>query len=239
MVKNNKIKQRSQSLIWFSILILAFFAGFAYTQLQTAKISSHPFIKINLPHITVRPLPTPTIIVKKKLIRGINTISPTPYPKIVKKVVPDTANWGVAQKIGEHTYTIKLGSDERMGTPNEILSALNIYRQTQGKGTLQWDDKLGNYAQQRANTFKSISTTDEHKGLNDFLDHEDGFVKLGYNRIGENSYYGEPLFGVHVIEWLFASSAEHNANQLDGDWNYAGIGVTDSSVDVIFGGGRM
>ena len=43
----------------------------------------------------------------------------------------------------------------------------------------------------------------------------------------------------HVIEWVFAKSPGHDANQKDPDWTHVGIGVTDSTVNLIFGGSKM
>lgn len=218
-----KTNQQGQGVLGFLILVSVIFVGFVYMQLQIGTLINRAFVKSNGSVSSASILPTQSIVVKK-----------------YRKPAPtDSTPWGMAQKIGEHTYTIKLGQDAQMGTPQEILEALNIYRQTKGKGTLEWNDTLAHYAQERANTFKTIKSTDAHKGLNDYLDNQDGFVKLGFNRIGENSYYGGPLLGVHVIEWLFASSVEHNANQLDSDWSYAGVGVTNTSVNIIFGGSKM
>lgn len=183
-------------------------------------------------------------------IKYISKTSPIPvtliptsatYPTVIKKPAAsdDGQPWGVAKKIGEHTYTIKLGKDDRMGNPNEIYEALNNYRNQLNKGYLAWDEKLANLAQKRADHFKSIKNTDEHAGLNDYLDNQNGFIELGFNQIGENSYFGTPLYGVHLIEWLFASSAEHNSNQLDHVWSHVGIGANDTAVNIIFGGGKM
>lgn len=216
------------------ILLLVFLLGIASSRFfQLAKLSDISFFKKNViisPKITVTPVLDIT-----------ETPAPTPkQPQTSHKTLPDSGEpWGVAKKIGEHTYTVKLGHDERMGTANEIYEALNSYRSAHSRGYLAWDEKLAAYAQIRADHFKTIGTTDEHAGLNQFLESEDGFVKLGFNQIGENSYFGGPLYGVHIIEWLFASSAEHNSNQLDSSWSHVGIGVTNTSVNIIFGGGKM
>lgn len=231
-----KIKQLGEVNILFFVLFLALIAGFFYPQLQTTSIINHPLIKSNKTTATINALPIPTVRV---IIKPTSTARPTYVPQIEKKAPTDNEPWGIAKKIGDHSYTIKLGSDERMGTPREIYDALNVYRHAKGVSTLNWDDTLARYAQERAEYFKSIHTTDEHKGLNDYLDNQDGFVKLAHNRIGENSYFGGPLLGVHVIEWLFASSVEHNANQLDSEWNDVGVGVTDTSINLIFGSSKM
>ncbi|OGK31447.1 hypothetical protein A3I56_01925 [Candidatus Roizmanbacteria bacterium RIFCSPLOWO2_02_FULL_43_10] len=178
------------------------------------------------------PTPEPTLI-----------ISPSPTISLVarkKTIKPqDSSPWGVAEKVDDVTYTIKVGNDAVMTTPQELFNSLNNYRSINGKQSLNWDNTLATYAQQRAEHFKSIGSTDKHSGFNAYLDSGDGFQQLGYRRLGENSYYGGPLNGVHLIEWVFAQSPGHNANQLDSQWTHVGIGVTDTSANLIFGGEGM
>lgn len=169
-----------------------------------------------------------------------------PSPLLTKKVVKSSPGsvqpeeeWGRAKEIGEGTYTIRVGNDAAMGAPQEILAALNSYRNVNGRSTLTWDDTLATYAQSRADYMAKIKTTDKHAGFNNFLKHEDGFSKLGFYRLGENSYYGGSLNGVHLIEWVFAKSPGHDANQKDNVWSHVGIGVTNTTVDLIFGGNKM
>lgn len=179
----------------------------------------------------------------------ISAPSASPSEKAPQSVVPkervtyhkttDQEQWGVAKKIGEHTYSIKVGEDARMATAQEIVDALNVYRKTKGVGELVVDPKLAEYAQTRADFFKVQKTTDAHAGFSNYLDNEDGFNKLGFTKLGENSYYGGPLFGVHLIEWVFGASPEHNANQLESSWSYVGVGVNSTAVNLIFAGGKM
>ena len=126
-----------------------------------------------------------------------------------------------------------------MATPQEVFSALNSYRSVNGASQLSWDDALAGYASGRAQYFASISSTDKHVGFNNFLENENGFDQLGFRRVGENSYYGGKLTGVHLIEWVFAKSPGHNANQLDNTWTHVGIGVTNSSADLIFASEKL
>ncbi len=179
----------------------------------------------NIPIPTITPTPLPTRVPTKPQIQ-----EPSPSQKS-----PDNLEWGVAKQIDEHTYTIKVNYDSAMSNGHEILSALNVYIRNNGKGELSWDQRLADYAQQRADTFKSISNTDSHAGFENFLNNEDGFGKLGFNRLGENSYYGGQLTGTHLIEWVFAQSPGHNANQLD-SWSHVGIGVNSNAVNLNFGG---
>lgn len=154
-------------------------------------------------------------------------ITPTPLPSDV--------SWGKATQLDEHTWTMRLQADSRMATAQEIFNALNAYRQGKGRGSLSWDDKLASYAQDRATFFTSNGKLDGHAGFQSFMDN-DGFGKLGFNALGENSSYGYLLEGVHLIEWVYAGDAPHDTNQLNGDWSHVGIGVNGTSTDLIFGG---
>lgn len=123
---------------------------------------------------------------------------------------------------------------------NPFLQALNDYRQKNGKAPLQWDGKLAQYAQERAALFNSQGKLDFHAGFNDLIHNQDGFHKMGFYSLGENSGYNHPSMDpVALIENSYAHSSEHNANQLSSNWSYVGIGVSGSSTDVVFGGSRM
>ncbi|MFZ2152985.1 MAG: CAP domain-containing protein [Microgenomates group bacterium] len=181
-----------------------------------------------------------------KQIPSTNTQIPTKkvVPTVVKPIgastfVDTTADkWGVANQIDEHTWTMRVAQDERMGTPAEILAALNDYRVRRGSQRLTWNDNLANYAQQRANYLNSIRTTDGHKGFADFLEKEDGYDKLGFTWLGENISYGYHMLGVHLIEWIYAGDKPHDDNQVNNRWNYVGIGVKGTATALIFGTGK-
>lgn len=149
-----------------------------------------------------------------------------------------TSPWGVAQKIGDHTYTMKFTPDTRMSTVQEIFDALNAYREKYGARPLRWDISLSNYAQSRADFFQKQGTLDQHAGFTRFLHEQDGFTKLGFNNVGENAAYAGPLLGVHLIEWIFGGDEEHNSNQTNPSWEYVGIGTNGIAVDVIFGANK-
>lgn len=167
-------------------------------------------------------------------------LSPTLIPTAVSSggESGDGGEWGVAEQISEHTWTMRVGEDERMASPGEILMALNDYRVRAGSQPLIWDERLAGFAQERADFFESIKNVDEHKGFNDFLEQENGFSQLGFSWVGENSSFGYRLLGVHLIEWVFAGDEPHNRNQLDNKWGWVGIGVRGTAVDIIFGTGK-
>lgn len=175
---------------------------------------------------TPPPLPLPTRV-----------ITPKP-PKIVED--PNLPKeWGVAKQVGEHTWTMRVGQDLVMATPKEIMAALNDYRRRNGSAELMWDEKLVSYAQSRADFFISNKGLDSHKGFGEYLENQDGFNKLGFNAVGENSSYGYTMTGTHLIEWIFAGDEPHDKNQLNKDWAYVGIGVNNNAVDIIFGTGKF
>ncbi|HSW89883.1 MAG TPA: CAP domain-containing protein [Patescibacteria group bacterium] len=174
-----------------------------------------------------------------KLPKGLRlSASPIAIPKVTSQPA-DTTPWGVAQQINADTWRIRVGEDSRMGTPQEILQALNTYRNTHGKGSLSWDDKLATFAGSRAAYLNSIKGTDNHKGFIDYTSNEDNVRALGFGSLGENLSYGYQLLGVHLIEWIFASDSAHDANQLNSQWTHVGIATNGLAVDLIFGGSKL
>ncbi len=184
-------------------------------------------------------LPIPSPSDKSAGIRNINPYSFS--QKFYQENVPatpaptDSGPWGVATQIDAHTWTMKVGFDSRMATPKEILDALNNYRSIHGSGYLAWDDNLAAFAQERADYFNRIKSTDEHAGFNDYLNNPDNVRKLNFYTLGENSSYGFQLLGVHLIEWMYAGDSAHNDNQLNPAWTHVGIGVSGTATDLIFG----
>jgi len=158
-------------------------------------------------------------------------ITPTP--------ADDGKPWGVSEQIGDVTWRIKVGMDAEMASPREIFEALNEYRRVKGSSVLIWDEKLADYALERAKYFDSIKGLDEHEGFKKFVEEENGFEKLGFTWLGENASIGYRLNGVHLIEWVYAGDEPHDKNQVDNKWAYVGIGVKDTANCLIFGTGKF
>jgi len=180
----------------------------------------HPFPRPSSPTSPLSHDPQPTTI-------------PTPQA-IIPKQNSDTDPWGVAIKIGEHTYKIKVQNDSAMGTPDEILQALNNLRARNNVQQLKKDDRLCAYTQSRAEYQNSLGKTDAHAGFTNYLQNQDGFRKLGFARVGENSSYGYILSGVHLIEFVYMQSPDHNANQLDPTWDHGCTGTSGYATNLIF-----
>lgn len=156
----------------------------------------------------------------------------------IPQVTSDTngEEWGKAKQLDEHTWTMKVTNDSHQATPSEILNALNEYRAKKGRGELTWDDKLATYAQQRTDYFKKEGKLDGHGGFMEFVNNGDGFNKLEFGSLGENSSLGYTLEGVHLIEWVYAGDKPHDDNQLNQDWTHVGVGVSGTATNLIFGG---
>lgn len=146
--------------------------------------------------------------------------------------------WGKAKQVGKRT--MRVGEDAtKMGTAQEVLAALNAYRQKHGKGTVSWDQKLAEYAQSRAAYFTSKGDLDNHAGFSDYINNQDGFKKLGFMSLGENSSYGYKLNAVHLIEQIYAGDKPHDDNQLNSEWTHVGIGIDGTATDLVFGGRKF
>lgn len=223
-IKKRKYPTGTLTAIVFLLVLALFYVNTHFLNSKKILVNKIVLPTIYPVSITSSPTPTPTVVVAqpayKQTIQSNNSNAP----------------WGISQQIDQHTWTIRVGQDSTMATPQDILTALNNYRNTKGRSSLSWSDNLGSYAQSRAEYFNQSGNIDEHKGFNDFLTNQDGFNKLGFSHLGENSSIGYHLIGVHIIEWIYASDAEHDANQLDSSWSSVGIGVSGTATDLVFGG---
>lgn len=236
-------------LLFTGVVMLSYLSGFLPTGKTThglpapravlaAKQQSDATLLPRVSPVAVSSQVAETIIDER-----VATPTPTP-PQSLPTVEPTDVNvpasqWGVATQVDAHTWTMQINQDTVMATPQDIFAALNSYRQKHGSGVLSWDQGLANYAGERAAFFTAQGKLDEHAGFTDFLNNQDGFKKLGYNSLGENSSIGYRLEGVHLIEWVYAGDAAHNDNQLNPKWSDVGIGVSGTATDLIFGGSRQ
>lgn len=117
----------------------------------------------------------------------------------------------------------------------QILQALNTYRASRGIPPLVFDSTLQTFAQSRADQFISAGDMDSHAGFQNMLQ-DDGFNKMGFDILGENSSYGEWGSPQNLIESIYASSPAHNESQLRTDWTHVGIGVSGHATNLVFGG---
>ena len=195
---------------------------------QAPAVTHQTEVKAEKIHVTTSALsatntPSPSIIKKQTVVK-------TMQPSITSSP-SDTA-----RKIGDHTYAIKFVPDQHMSTPQEAFTALNNFRLQSKSTALQWDSKLAQFAQSRVNYFTEKNSLDQHKGFLDFVWHQNGFDKLGFSDLGENSAHTAGMVnGQHLIEWIFAGDHEHNSNQLNKKWTHVGVGIDGFNINIIFG----
>lgn len=154
-------------------------------------------------------------------------------PSVVQ--VPDNKPWGEAWRQEDGSYTLKIQEDPAMSTPRELADAINRYRETKGVGKLEWSDTLSLYAQSRAE-YIATNGSDHHEGFENFVQNEGGYDKLGFSCLGENMSEGFRLSGTHLVEWMYAQSPGHDANQLSTTFSRIGVGIQDTVSVLIFGG---
>jgi uncharacterized protein YkwD len=117
----------------------------------------------------------------------------------------------------------------------QLLSALNAYRQKKGKSSLAWDNTLASFAQGRAEKFDRDGAMDNHAGFRDMLNNN-GFSQMGFMALAENSSYGDSRDPIYIIETLYGQSPGHDANQLNGEYTHVGVGASGKATDFVFGG---
>lgn len=171
---------------------------------------------------------TPTAVLR-------NELPSYPSNRAIEQSNNAAVPWGTTEKIGEHLYRTYVANEERMGTPEEILLALNEYRKTHLRGEVKSDEGLCRLANWRAEVQEQIGNLDSHKGLEEYMKDENHWRQLNIKAIGENASYGYVLSGQHLIEWVFDADSEHRNNQLNPEWNLACAGVSGVTVDIIFG----
>jgi uncharacterized protein YkwD len=142
------------------------------------------------------------------------------------------AEWGQAVQVSETGYRMKVGFDDVMATPQDTFAALNVYRNTKGKSTLTWDDRLATYATERA-TYICQNGSDGHAGFAEYVKNQEGYKTLGFYNLGENMSVHMKMIGTHLIEWIYAADQDHDTNQLD-DWSHVGVGIYDDCSSLIF-----
>lgn len=167
-----------------------------------------------------------------------NTYSTNKDTSNINNLNNDNEPYGVVKQVNEHEYSQKLGYESYMGTPSEILIALNNFRANYNMGVLTWDNDLASWAQSRAQSFVNNQQLDQHAGFRAEVPSKG--QQLGrFSGFGENAFYGGQLAAPHLIEWVFAGDEPHKQGMLC-DCNVVGVGVATNDnvnygVDLIFG----
>ena len=179
-------------------------------------------------------------IKKERSTRIINDssqpmITPTPMSKIKQATTTPRKEERSTSSTPTPTPTVRTPVAATGNTEQDLLSALNAYRQKNGNPALSWDGTLAAFAKERSNKFDADGKMDGHQGFREMLAN-DGFSRMGFNALAENSSYGDTRDPVYIIETLYGQSAGHNENQLSNEYTHVGIGASGKATNFIFGG---
>jgi uncharacterized protein YkwD len=165
------------------------------------------------------PSPTPSVsTLDLEISHKVNARLSTPKPK-------------AAPQIKQASAATAKGAQ----TASDILNALNSYRAKKGVGALAWDQKLADFSNSRVSHFSSIGNIDNHAGFRELLNN-DGFTKMGFWMLAENSSTGFKGNASELIESFYGKSSGHDANQLNPSYSHVGIGVQGLYTNLVFGG---
>lgn len=135
---------------------------------------------------------------------------------------------------------------------DQLWHALLIYRQSQGRSSLQRDENLCRYARKRVQDHLQLFSQhldpsqypipdkyplDAHQGFKHDGDSGLLFEITQKTQVAENlAYWPNAQDPIHVIEWGWDTSTEgHREAQLSNDWNSACLSSQDGFYVAIFG----
>jgi uncharacterized protein YkwD len=242
------------SIVFLLISIFSLCISLLYLQKRVGQIqtSAEAVSTIPTPHpqAYVKPIATSSAqidtVKQNKTIIISPTSSRTPTPSPIK----EQSSTSTSSSSHTSTQTISPTSFQPTSTPattptqttapsntqaEQVLQALNDYRSQHGAPTLEWSDKLGNYAQTRADKYAANGATDNHQDFQTLISTPAGFAQMGFSGLGENSSYGYPFNAADLIEKDYAADKPHDDNQLDPTWTHVGIGINGVASDIVFG----
>lgn len=213
-------------VVW--AVVVAYFSGFPQLHVNAqTRLLQRQIRPIAVSNADTSEIPSPAYQIKVVAIEEKRQLLPTRAP---------------VQKASEKK-TVAGEQTTQTASPNSsaqsILDALNAYRQKNGRGILSFDGKLQSFAQDRANLFGQQGSLDNHAGFQDYINNQDGFTKLGFWKVGENSSYNHAGDATSLIENAYGQSSAHNENQLNSEWTHVGIGVSGVYTNLVFGGRKQ
>lgn len=183
------------------------------------SLSVMPHVINKMSHTTISP----------QNVLGIN-IEPTPTPQPTKKT---------KIKATKKAVSIKKQNKQSSINKEDILNALNEYRQKNGKSKLIIDEKLQNYAQNRADELKTKGKLDNHAPFYQYMKSKKAFSDLGFNNLAENQSWNHKGNATNLINQFYAKSSGHNKNQLSSEYSHVGIGISGVFTNIVFAGSKI
>ncbi len=120
-----------------------------------------------------------------------------------------------------------------MPSASQLFAGLNTYRAQHGVSQLKWDETLADYSSQLAEQANHRGAIDGGQNLRQVRS-QNPFA-FGFQNIGELQSYGVTESATGLFANYFAAYPSTNITQSSSDWQYVGIGVNGTAVEVIFG----
>lgn len=177
--------------------------------------------------------------IKNLKLADFSLASPSPFAAPSLSSNPILINKNSAKKIAISKTQINVLGESKQNevlSPVSLAQALNNLRSKSGVSSLNLNQKLSDFAKKRADFLASEGKLDNHSGFFDFLNKQDGFVKLGFFEVGENSSEGYTVSAFDLIEKIYGTHSPHREIQLDSKWTDVGIGVNGTFTDFVFAG---
>jgi hypothetical protein len=121
----------------------------------------------------------------------------------------------------------------QMPSASQLFAGLNTYRSQHGVSQLKWDATLADYSSQLAEQANHRGAIDGGQNLRQVRS-QNPFA-LGFQNLGELQSYGVTESATGLFSNYFAAYASTNITQSSSDWQYVGIGVNGTAVEVILG----
>ncbi|UCG27660.1 MAG: CAP domain-containing protein [Bacteroidales bacterium] len=111
----------------------------------------------------------------------------------------------------------------------EVLSAINAYRISQGLSSLNMNSFIRNECRTHSENMADGTVSFGHEG---FLERSDRIIaELGSGNISENVAVGSETAEAVVNSWI--NSSAHKTN-IEGDYNLTGVGIAENSDGVLY-----
>lgn len=172
-------------------VILFILAGLFYAISLPAQLTSIEQIGRNLLRVTNQS----TSEAELRSITSALAEIPTQTQFKQKTFPSPTPDWTV-RKVDEHQTEFSVPISEPMSTRSELFEAVNSYRRAHGLSTLTSNTTICDIAQKRAEEQVANGGLDNHAGFNKYGEDQNEFSHLG-----EVLYGGQPLSGVHIVEF--------------------------------------
>lgn len=212
-------------VLFFNILVVNYLL-ISILKINTGPLAIRLITNTGLNLGIIKSPPSVSAVIRSSVKIPISTPSPTPTPVFVKPTLIPASNsyndWGKTVKLDDKTSASRFAPDDHMSTVDELNQAMNLYRQTHGLPTVNFDPLLCSIAQTRANQLQALGKLDSHAGFSDLAHNQ-----KTYDTMDEILFGGvQPVADVHIVEWGWDQSLTgHHESISDPMWHNGCAGI--------------